>query len=542
MTTPAVQRIPYSAPREEFINALKKDGCVIVQNFTDPKTLEQARLEVEPWLNKDDNTIPKWEHLLISNIALNGGTQTCTRLIGRSKTVREKFLSDPLYQDLGEEFLGITTTNWYNEEPSTNTTHPLLSIAITMDARPGAQAQKLHRMTSLDADDGERGRPHISVPWLARPPSVASRHAQMLALGETIGTTLFASTGQTLAKGGPAFLLGTFLFMSVVVYTVVTALTEIATWMPVSGSSVSYYVNRVVSPSFGSATRWLYVHCPGILAPYEVTAASLVISYWHSTINIRVWTTVMIVAVWSYSLAVVQIKIDSGSGTGIIRELRMIDGNTGRFIALLATLVISSLPFTFAPEFLILTTGEMAAPPQTLPKGARRYIYRILFFYISVLAIGVICPSNDPDLTFAAGASPFVVAIKNAGVPVLDSVINTGILVSAWSSGNCFFYMATRSLYSQALTGNAPSWFLACTKGGIPYRCVMAIALFCPLAYLSLGSSSTVAFNWFINFTNPSGFISWTCCCIVHLHFCKACKAQNITNLPYSSELQTWES
>jgi hypothetical protein len=109
MTTPAVQRIPYSAPREEFINALKKDGCVIVQNFTDPKTLEQARLEVEPWLNKDDNSkvggehmcyaiLNSQEHLLISNIALNGGTQTCTRLIGRSKTVREKFLSDPLYQ------------------------------------------------------------------------------------------------------------------------------------------------------------------------------------------------------------------------------------------------------------------------------------------------------------------------------------------------------------------------------------------------------------------------------------------------------------
>lgn len=224
----------------------------------------------------------------------------------------------------------------------------------------------------------------------------------------------------------------------------------------------------------------------------------------------------------------------------------ILDGNTGRFISLLATLVLDSLPFTFAPEFLILTTGEMAAPRQTLPKAARRYIHRILFFYISsVLAIGVICPSNDPALTSGgkgAGASPFVVAIKNAGIPVLDSVINAGILISAWSSGNSFFYMATRSLYSQALAGNAPSWFLACTKGGVPYRCVMAIALFCPLAYLNLGRSSAVVFNWFINFTNESAFISWTCCCIVYLRFRKACKAQNITNLSYSSKLQPWGS
>ncbi|KAL4883193.1 hypothetical protein BJY04DRAFT_226661 [Aspergillus karnatakaensis] len=132
----SVQRISYSAPREKFINALKRDGCVIVQNFTDLETLAQARAEVEPYLNKESNSEVG---------ALNGGTKTCTRLVGRSKTVREKFFSDPLYQDLGEEFLAIKTTNWYNEEPSTNVTHPLLSISITMDIRPGAQAQRLHR-------------------------------------------------------------------------------------------------------------------------------------------------------------------------------------------------------------------------------------------------------------------------------------------------------------------------------------------------------------------------------------------------------------
>lgn len=34
----------------------------------------------------------------LAYIALNGGTRTCTKLIGRSKTVREEFFSDPLYQ------------------------------------------------------------------------------------------------------------------------------------------------------------------------------------------------------------------------------------------------------------------------------------------------------------------------------------------------------------------------------------------------------------------------------------------------------------
>lgn len=48
-------------------------------------------------------------------------------------------------KDLSEEFLAIETTNWYNDEPSTHITHPLLSIAIAMDINPGAKSQKLHR-------------------------------------------------------------------------------------------------------------------------------------------------------------------------------------------------------------------------------------------------------------------------------------------------------------------------------------------------------------------------------------------------------------
>jgi amino acid transporter len=63
----------------------------------------------------------------------------------------------------------------------------------------------------------------------------------------------------------------------------------------------------------------------------------------------------------------------------------------------------------------------MQSPRRNLPTAARRYIYRLLFFYVgSVLAIGVICPSNDPIITSGgsgAGSSPFVAGIKNAGIP-----------------------------------------------------------------------------------------------------------------------------
>lgn len=106
------------------------------------------------------------------------------------------------------------------------------------------------------------------------------RHAQMIALGGSIGTGLFVSTGATLALGGPAFILIAFCLMSLLVYIIVTAIVEIAAYLPVNAASMSYYATRNVSKSMGFALGWLYVYSLGILVPYEITAGALVINYW----------------------------------------------------------------------------------------------------------------------------------------------------------------------------------------------------------------------------------------------------------------------
>ena len=108
-----------------------------------------------------------------------------------------------------------------------------------------------------------------------------TRHAQMIALGGAIGTGLFVSTGATLALGGPAFILSSFIFVSVLMYFIVTALVEIATSIPINGPSMSHYADRIVSKSLGFAMGWLYFYSLGILVPYEITAGALVIDYWN---------------------------------------------------------------------------------------------------------------------------------------------------------------------------------------------------------------------------------------------------------------------
>lgn len=87
-----VQCLRREAGLEAFIKAVEEDGCVIIQDFTDEASLEKAGQEVQPYLDTSLEASG-------SKVgALNGGTATCTRLVGRSQTVREKFFSDSLYQ------------------------------------------------------------------------------------------------------------------------------------------------------------------------------------------------------------------------------------------------------------------------------------------------------------------------------------------------------------------------------------------------------------------------------------------------------------
>lgn len=127
--------------------------------------------------------------------------------------------------------------------------------------------------------------------------NIRSRHAQMIAIGGTIGTGLFVGAGQALAIGGPAFIFVGYTLTSLLVYGIVSAVVEIATYLPVSGCSMAYYAARYVSPSVGFALGWLYFYSFGILIAYEITAAGIVINFWPNNVHIAVWITIMMLVI-----------------------------------------------------------------------------------------------------------------------------------------------------------------------------------------------------------------------------------------------------
>ena len=63
--------------------------------------------------------------------------------------------------------------------------------------------------------------------------------------------------------------------------------------------------------------------------------------------------------------------------------------------------------------------------------------------------IGLLVPYNHPDLNLkmsTAAKSPFVIAIKAAGIKGLPSVINAALLTSAWSAASSDLYNSSRAL------------------------------------------------------------------------------------------------
>lgn len=225
-------------------------------------------------------------------------------------------------------------------------------------------------------------------------------------------------------------------------------------------------------------------------------------------------------------------------------------GATGRFLGFFSTLVQAAFSYN-GVELVATAAGEAENPRKNIPKAVRRVFWRILFFYVlGSLAIGVLVPYNDPHLLTAqkdgapgAAQSPWVIAINNAGIKGLPSVINAVILTSASSSGNAFLYSGSRYLFALAQNRQAPRFLLTCSKKGVPYFCVIVTGLISGLTYLSVRDGGpALVFQWFQNLTTVAGLFTWASICYTYTRFHKALKAQGVdrNTLVFKSPFQPY--
>ncbi|KAI8717955.1 hypothetical protein NCS52_00873000 [Fusarium sp. LHS14.1] len=401
-------------------------------------------------------------------------------------------------------------------------------------------------------------------------------HITWIGLCSGIGTGLFIGAGSAYATAGPAGLLLAYIVVGSVLWCVMQSISELATLLPTAGS-FPHWATRFIDPAVGFSLAISYGYCYTIALASECSAAAVLVGYW-TDLNPAVVITVSLVLILAINLmnvrffgetevvagaikvlcfiglVIVAIVITAGGGPnhesigfrywrdpGAWVNYNGITGSAGHFLGFLSAFVNASFSFV-SVETVVITAAESVNPHKSIPKAANRVTYRIGFFYIlGAFLIGLIVDPRNADLVSGTGnanSSPWVIAIREAGITALPSIVNACILVSAWSAGSSYCWVGSRIILAMTTDRQLPQFFGRTTSSGVPWVAVITSWLFGPLAYLSLGSGGAAqAFTWLLNLSTVAGLIAWGTLCVCYIRFHRALKVQGVSRdtLPWQA-------
>lgn len=125
--------------------------------------------------------------------------------------------------------------------------------------------------------------------------------------------------------------------------------------------------------------------------------------------------------------------------------------------------------------------------------------------------------SSNP---YKDGTSPFVLAVKDAGLKGYDSFMNLVICVSVVSIGVSCVYGGSRTLTALAEQGYAPKVFTYIDRSGRPLMSVLFNLIWGALAYVVLASSGSVVFDWLLAVSALAALFTWGSICFVRCSYC----------------------
>jgi amino acid transporter len=183
-----------------------------------------------------------------------------------------------------------------------------------------------------------------------------------------------------------------------------------------------------------------------------------------------------------------------------------------------------------------VVAGEAQHPRYNLPRAIKTLMWRIFLFYVvSMLFLTFVVPYNTTGLVGGPGnanSSPFVLAIKDAGIRVLPDILNAVVMVCVCSVGSTSIYISSRTLKAMSEDGFAFKFFGKTDKHGRPWAALLFTgAIATVLAYLNCSSVGQQVFIWFSAISGMAFFIAWLVIIACNWRFRAALKAQNDTTL-----------
>ncbi|ODV87735.1 hypothetical protein CANARDRAFT_193106 [[Candida] arabinofermentans NRRL YB-2248] len=286
------------------------------------------------------------------------------------------------------------------------------------------------------------------------------RHLNQIALGGTLGVGLLLSSGKAFSIAGPLGCLLGFIFSGAIVLATMLSFCEMVTLIPLCGG-VSGVSSRFVDDAFGFALGVNYWFSYSIGLPTEITAASIMLSFYSKLDvpgpNTAGWISLFLLITLSINLCDIRVYgefeyfstvfklmilvalmiymviLNCGGSAphyakigfkywqhsksnfaeqiiyGPFRETfdvldtglgstRGIGGGKGRLCQIMVASIVAAYAYV-GTEIVIIAGGESRNPRRSIPIATRNIYWRIIIFYVlTIFIIGLNIYSGDPRL------------------------------------------------------------------------------------------------------------------------------------------------
>ncbi len=385
-----------------------------------------------------------------------------------------------------------------------------------------------------------------------------TRHISMIAIGGSIGTGLFMASGAVVAQAGPGGALLAYAVIGIMIYFLMTALGELATFYPVSGA-FNAYATRFIDPAAGFTVGWFYWIIWSLVTSVDILSAAKVLGYWElfGGIHPFIWSLIFLALIFMLNAFSVKFYGEAEYWFSIIKVatiflfliigLLLIFGIIGGepigfknftvgdapfhngIFGLLGVLIVAGFSFG-GTEVVAVTAGESKNPSESMPKAIKQVFWRILLFYIgSIFIIACIIPYTDPQLineNSDVSMSPFTIVFDKVGILFAASVMNAVILTAVLSAGNSGLYATSRLLLSLSQDNKAPKFLGKLNKNNMPFNALLVTTGFVILTLIYANINAGGYFK-LLNMVGSLILIVWLISIISHMRLRYAIKKQN---------------
>jgi len=160
-----IQTFASDAPLEDIIEAVRKDGAVIVKDLLPPATIQEMNTLLQPYNDADDpdkgHTIPdSLDEAIEGDFFLKSRTHRIYGLLGKMPGPVSQVVQNPIWAAIMEAFLADKSTEWIGDVEIVQENSWQLALTQSFTILPGCDEQPHHR------DQREFGFLSQSLPFI----------------------------------------------------------------------------------------------------------------------------------------------------------------------------------------------------------------------------------------------------------------------------------------------------------------------------------------------------------------------------------------